>query len=122
METNENKEMVVEANAEKKKEPSEKEVEKIDGRTIRLVTKPYVFPGESSPRSEEILIRAIDAKTYEKNYRGIDPGKTEVRKVKRVTLNKLFTMDGVHFQNVTEYFDYLLKNRGYSVMAENISK
>lgn len=112
METSVN-ETVVEAEVDK-----DKKKDSIDKRVVRLVTKPYLFPGETIPHSEEILIRAIGEKTYEKSYVGLNPGTTEVRRVKRVTLNKETSIDGTKISNVTEYFNYLLSNRGYSLVTE----
>ena len=109
METNVN-EVVVEAEENKK--------DNFDTRVVRLVTKPYLFPGETTPHSEEIINRAIGEKAYEKSYIGLNPGPTDVRRTKRVTLGKHSCVDGKQISNVTEYFNYLLTEKGYSLVQD----
>lgn len=95
---------------------TEKKDKPVDKRVVRLVTKPYLFPGIDQPYSEEIIIRAISDKTYEKSYRGIKPGPTNIRRVKTVTLNNRSNAEGTLIKTVSEYIDYLLSSRGYSLV------
>ena len=90
----------------------EKQPSGMDKRILYMLTKPFLFPGETEPRSEMIQIRAIDEKTYEKVYTRSDADEnTQPRRIKRVDLNHAAIPTEI--KNVKEYFDYLIKEGTY---------
>lgn len=88
----------------------------MDKRTIYLITKPTVFPGETEPRSEIIRMKALDPQSYIKTYSAINASEPRRSKVVHLTGNRPF-YDGRFFKDTEDLFNHLIRNRGYKVEA-----